>query len=289
MGTSPGAGYPQDYATVGGFASLQDGQSKALARDNADMNPAGSLFRSGVRNLLAGVVNFFGSAMLGSWNRVDPAAISIEDGQLKINDRTDLLSGVNGYCCAYQSLNITTGKVQASGPWGFFKSWSADERMLPYDRPVGPSKGAHVDDAGIVFDQEGLWTVYVLCRRKKPSPNAASTYANPISSVTAHVYDAAGDPYANRNFAVGTTDSDYRINSGDQRLSGSTYQDSDTSVTMVFPVVIPAPGYRVTVGVQDSQKNAWWLGGTDYSTLAVLKHDNRTENPGAATVPDEPV
>jgi len=217
------------------------------------------------------------------------AAQVIADGQLALQQQTELLDGARGYCCAYQSLNITTGKVQANDPLGIIKTWSAEERMLPYDKPVGPSKGAHVDDAGIVFDQEGLWTVYVLCRRKKPSPNAASTYANPISSVTAHVYDAAGDPYANRNFAVGTTNSDYRINSGDQRLSGSTYQDSDTSVTMVFPVVIPAPGYRVTVGVQDSQKNAWWLGGTDYSTLAVLKHDNRTENPGAAVVPDEPV
>lgn len=285
--TTPDGYTPEGARTVSGIKELQNLNEAAIKRQL--QQPAVDLFeqfKKNQLNLLAGVVNFFGSAMLGSWNRVDPAAISIDDGQLKINSRTDLLAGVNGYCCAYQSLNITTGKVQASGPWGFFKSWSADERMLPYDRPVGPSKGAHVDDAGIVFDQEGLWTVYVLCRRKKPS----STYeGNPISSVTAHVYDDAGDPYANREFAVGTTNSDYRINNGDQRLSGTTYQDSDTSVTMVFPVVIPAPGYRVTVGVRDSQKNSWWLGGTDYATLAVLKHDNRTENPGDATVPDEPV
>lgn len=217
------------------------------------------------------------------------AAQVIADGQLALQQQTELLDGARGYCCAYQSLNITTGKVQAHDPLGIIKTWSAEERMLPYDKPVGPSKGAHVDDAGIVFDQEGLWTVYVLCRRKKPGFSATSASNNPISTVTAHVYTAAGDPYANRNFAVGTTNSDYRITNGDQRLSGNTYQDSDTSVTMVFPVVIPAPGYRVTVGVQDSQKNSWWLGGTDYATLAVLKHDNRTDNPGAATVPDEPV
>ena len=214
------------------------------------------------------------------------AAQVIADGQLALQQQTELLDGARGYCCAYQSLNITTGKVQANDPLGIIKVWSAEERMLPYDRPVGPSKGAHVDDAGIVFDQPGLWTVYVLCRRKRPS---FAYEGNPISKVTAHVYDAAGDPYANREFAVGTTDSNYNLNSGDQNLRGSTYQSSDTSVTMVFPVVIPAPGYRVTVGVQDSQKNSWWLGGTDYATLAVLKHDNRTENPGASTVRDEPV
>ena len=214
------------------------------------------------------------------------AAQILADGQLALQNQAELLDGTRGYCCAFQSLNITTGKVQANDPLGIIKVWSAEERMLPYDRPVGPSKGAHVDRSGIVFDQEGLWTVYVLCRRKKP-PSAYE--GNPISTVTAHVYDAAGDPYANRAFAVGTTDSNYDLNSGDQRLSGRTYQASDTSVAMVFPVVIPAPGYRVTVGVRDSQKNSWWLGGTDYSTLAVLKHDNRTENPGASTVPDEPV
>lgn len=285
--TTPDGYTPEGAQTVSGIKELQNLNEAAIKKQL--QQPAVDLFgkfKNNQLNLLASVVNFFGSAMLGSWNRVNPEAISIEDGQLKINERTDLLSGVNGYCCAYQSLNITTGKVQASGPWGFFKSWSADERMLPYDRPVGPSKGAHVDDAGIVFDQEGLWTVYVLCRRKKPSSTLSG---NPISKVTAHVYDANGDPYANREFAVGTTNSDYRITNGDQRLSGSMYQDSDTSVTMVFPVVIPAPGYRVTVGVRDSQQDSWWLGGTDYSTLAVLKHDNRTENPGSATVPDEPV
>ena len=217
------------------------------------------------------------------------AAQVIADGQLVLQQQTELLDGARGYCCAYQSLNITTGKVQANDPLGIIKTWSPDERMLPYDKPVGPSKGAHVDRSGIVFDQEGLWTVYVLCRRKKPGLGSASSTNNPISRVTAHVYDAAGNPYANRDFAVGTANSDYRLSNGEQRLSGTTYQDSDTSVTMVFPVVIPAPGYRVTVGVHDSQKHQWWLGGTDYATLAVLKHDNRTENPGDATVPDETV
>ena len=214
------------------------------------------------------------------------AAQVIADGQLALQQQTELLDGARGYCCAYQSLNITTGKVQANDPLGIIKTWSAEERMLPYDKPVGPSKGAHVELSGVVFDEPGLWTVYVLCRRKKPY---STVYNNPISTVTAHVYNAAGDSYANREFAVGNTNSNYSLSNGDQSLRGSTYQDSDTSVTMVFPVVIPAPGYRVTVGVRDSQKNSWWLGGTDYATLAVLKHDNRTENPGAATVPDEPV
>jgi len=217
------------------------------------------------------------------------AAQVIADGQLALQQQTELLDGARGYCCAYQSLNITTGKVQANDPLGIIKTWSPDERMLPYDKPVGPSKGAHVELSGVVFDEPGLWTVYVLCRRKKPGLGSASSTNNPISRVTAHVYDAAGNPYANRDFAVGTANSDYRLSNGEQRLSGNTYQDSDTSVTMVFPVVIPAPGYRVAVGVSDSQKHQWWLGGTDYSTLAVLKHDNRTENPGDATVPDEPV
>lgn len=206
----------------------------------------------------------------------------LADGQLALQNQTELLNGVRGYCCAYQSLNITTGKTENLGSLGIFKTWSAEERLLPYNAPVGPSKGAHVSETGIVFDEPGLWTVYVMCRRKKPS-------SNPASYVTAHVFNELGEPFVNRQFAVGKFDADYRLNSGDQRLSGGVYQAFDTSVTMVFPVVIPAAGYSVAVGVLDTQRDAWWVGGTEYSTLSVLKHDSRTENPGESTVPDEAV
>lgn len=226
------------------------------------------------------------------FDKLEKASVSrqefddVADGQLALQNQTELLNGVRGYCCAYQSLNITTGKTEDLGSLGIFKKWSAEERLLPYDSPVGPSKGAHVTDTGIVFDEPGLWTVYVMCRRRPPG----GTYrANPISSVRAHIFDSSGEPFANRVYTIGTTDANYSLSSGEQRLSGNVYQASSSTVTMVFPVVIPAAGYSVAIGVQDSQSGTWWTGGTDYSTLSVLKHDSRTENPGQSTVPDEEV
>lgn len=284
MGTSPGAGQPADYATIGGFQSLLDGQQKALGRDNAQLRPAGSIFARGVQTLLAAVVNLFGGMMLGRWQPIRPEDIVINDGQLEFNQRLDLLAGVNGYCCAYQSLNIYTGKTEAIDPLGWINVWSPEERLLPFNKQLGPAKGAHVGEHGIKFDQEGLWTVYVLARRKNPS----SRYDNPSSRMVAHITDESGAEYSTREYQLPRFSSDYSLSSGDQRLSGRTYPNSDFSVSMAFPVVIPAPGYHVAVGVRDTDKT-WWLGGTNYATLAVLKHDNRTENPGQTDVPNEPV
>lgn len=284
MGTSPGAGYPSRYDVEGGFAALEDGKAKAIARDNVQLSRSTNIFQRGIQVMLAGVVNLFGGALLGSWKNVNPEDIEIRDGQLALRGRTDLLAGVNGYCCAFQTLNITTGKTEPLASFGWLQKWSADERMLPYNEPLGPSKGAHVDGTGIVFDEPGLWTVYVLCRRK----NNSDTYNNPKSYVKAHIFDGSGEEYAIREFSTGRYTSDYTA-AGAAGLSGRTYPDGDFSVTMVFPIVIPSSGYRVSIGVTDTSKNTWWLGGTNYATLAVLKHDNRTVNPGLSSVPNEAV
>lgn len=209
---------------------------------------------------------------------------SVSKNDLDLVDKqTQIIDSTRGYCCAYQSLNITTGKVQPDSLLGWTQVWRADERLLPFDRPVGPSKGAHVGNGGIVFDQPGLWTVYVLCRRLSPSQRSN----NPASRVSAHIYSPDGSEYANRNYYAPKYNHNFDVSTGEQKFSGDLYPDSSFSVSMVFPVVIPEAGYKVSIGVYDTTRNVWWAGGTDNATLAVLKHDNRTENPGQSTVPDE--
>ena len=61
---------------------------------------------------------------------------------------------------------------------------------------------------------------------------------------------------------------------------------SAVSPTVSVPVTVDQPGYYVTVEAYLSRWR-WWDGGTRYSALAVVKHDNRVINPGADTVPDE--
>lgn len=282
MGVSPGAGVPKDYATIGGLSSLQAGKDKFITHENKQFRPAGGIFQRGIQTMIAAVVNLFGGALLGSWRRVAPEEIIIRDGQIALNGRTDLLAGVRGYCAAYQTKNINTGKIEPDKLFGWFKTWAPEERLLPFNGQLGPSKGAHIGDHGIVLDEEGLWTIYVLARRSAYRSIYAREQGLPASRLEVYVNDPDGNEYANRSYRLpsfGVTN-----NMNEDRLE--FYADTDYSVSICVPVVVPGPGYKVAIGVYDSRKT-WWKGGTKFATLAVIKHDNRVENLGQETVPDE--
>lgn len=199
------------------------------------------------------IVGLVGEALAGSFLGQDSPLGEISDGQTALVNQLDLLNGVRGYCSAYQSVNI-------NGTWNF----GTNVRTIPFTEPLGPNKGAHIDESvpGIVLESKGLWLVH------------AAVHAR------ATKYD--GDPYASLFVDV-------------LRPDGSLYSpmiidtcvfDSITSITATFPVVVPGDGYSVRVKV-GSGKWRWWDGGPQWSRLSVLKVDNRTDNPPGGAVPDE--
>lgn len=260
---------PDDVKTVSTSVALQDlTEDKIRGQIRAKHLPPWSQVGTSMRSVLAGVVNLFGSAMLGSWNRVDPAAISIEDGQLRLNGRTDLLDGVRGYASAYQSLNVTTG---AGYVFNGFK-W----RFLPFRSPLGPSKGARVvEQGGIVIDEPGLWTVSVTIAKEQSG--GLNALLNDTVVMDAFVSDS---PW------VGNGEPPSEILLTRLRSQDSTIIGDRQTVSVSFPVVVDTPGCFVGVRAATISET-WFKGGTLFSRLSVVKHDNRPVNPGVSTVPNE--
>ena len=150
-----------------------------------------------------------------------------------------------------------------NGEWG-----TNNTRQLPFDVPLGPSKGAHVDAAkgGIVMDEEGLWTISLLCTARQTSYTSSWLDTDSVR-VTLRVHRPDGSVYSQKLL---------------QYLAGKSAMTPTVSV----PVTVDQPGYYVTVEAYSSRWR-WWDGGTRHSALAVVKHDDRVINPGADTVPDE--
>lgn len=204
---------------------------------------------------------------MSQWAPVRPEDIIIDDGQVKLAGREDLLQGVRGYCSAYQSLNMFSGRAN-------FFGWSGVDKMLPFNAPLGPSKGAHVESNGIVFDEPGLWSVYVYVSADDSDDFLSAAQLDSFN-VRAFIYDRVIENNAD----------------GAQIVDQLKYDDvspagSWKTVAFSFPTVIEKPGSYLMITTKLGH-NRWWKGGTRYSRLSVVKHDNRPINPGKDTVPDE--
>ena len=254
--TAPDGFTPEGAYTAASLPSMQSlTEEKIRARlrkpaDDAMGQMLGGLrdgFLPGIADAIRGIVR---APMLG------PVADAFEDGQSALVDRLDLLDGVRGYCQAYMSRNV-------NGEWGVNNT-----RMLPFDVPLGPSKGAHVDATrgGIVMDEAGLWTVSMMCTARQTSYTSSWLDTDSVR-VTLRVHRPDGSVYSQKLL---------------QYLAGKSAVTPVVSV----PVTVDQPGYYVTVEAYSSRWR-WWDGGTRYSALAVVKHDDRVINPGADTVPDE--
>ena len=260
---------PDDVKTVSTSVALQDlTEDKIRGQIRAKHLPPWSQVGTGMRTVLAGVVNFFGSAMLGSWNRVDPEDVDLSSGQLEISGRTDLLDGVRGYCATFQSRNIDSGRQE-----GVFSHGLPGYRLLPFNKQLGPAKGAHPHpDGGIVFDEPGLWTVYVYAFLGD-APNVLDALAEDPNWVRMTVWNK--DPKIQDAAKFDSLEWTHAGKVGVLNVA-----------TFSVPVVIPSAGYTVTVEGK-ATRNRWWRGGTKYSRMAVVKHDNRVEHLPQETVPNE--
>lgn len=252
-----------DYATPDGTMTPADLAARIRPHDlesgrawaRGDLQGAINKLQTGVKDgFLAGIADALRGVVRAPL--FQDVADAFDDGQAALRDRLDLLDGVRGYCQAYMSRNV-------NGEWG-----TNNTRMLPFDAPLGPSKGAHVDATrgGIVMDEAGLWTINLLCTARQTSYTSSWLDTDSVR-VTLRVHRPDGSVYSQKLL---------------QYLAGK----SAVTPTVSVPVTVDQPGYYVTVEAYSSRWR-WWDGGTRYSALAVVKHDNRVINPGADTVPDE--
>ena len=252
-----------DYVTPDGTMTPEDLAARIRPHDlesgrawaRGDLQGAINKLQTGVKDgFLAGIADALRGVVRAPL--FQDVADAFDDGQAALRDRLDLLDGVRGYCQAYMSRNV-------NGEWG-----TNNTRQLPFDAPLGPSRGAHVDAAkgGIVMDEAGLWTISLMCTARQTSYTSSWLDTDSVR-VTLRVHRPDGSVYSQKLL---------------QYLAGK----SAVTPTVSVPVTVDQPGYYVTVEGYSSRWR-WWDGGTRYSALAVVKHDDRTINPGADTVPDE--
>ena len=252
-----------DYVTPDGTMTPADLSARIHPHDlesgrawaRGDLQGAINKLQTGVRDgFLAGIADALRGVVRAPL--FQGVADAFEDGQAALVDRLDLLDGVRGYCQAYMSRNV-------NGEWGVNNT-----RALPFDAPLGPSKGAHVDAAqgSVVMDESGLWTVHFMVTARQTS-YTASWFDTDSVRATMRIHRPDGSVYSHKIF---------------QALSGK----AATTLTASIPVVVPSPGYYITIEAYSSRWR-WWDGGTKFSALSVIKHDNSTINPGTETVPDE--
>ena len=261
MGVAPGGSNPRPEGSLSPsglqqLASYDEAfvRRQALAGVLGSAEEARNGFVAGLReSIVKPLQQVFAGLRPPGWEQV---AEAFEDGQTALKNRLDLLDGVRGYCQAYMSRNV-------NGEWG-----TNNTRMLPFDAPLGPSKGAHVDASrgGIVMDEAGLWTISLMCTARWTSYTSSWLDTDSVR-VTLRVHRPDGSVYSQKVL---------------QYLAGK----SAVSPTVSVPVLVDEPGFYVTVEGYSSRWR-WWDGGTRYSALAVVKHDSRLVNPGQETVPDE--
>ena len=235
----PGGG-SQDYVTPDGTMTPADLAARVRPHDlesgrawaRGDLQGALGKLQTGVKDgFLASIADALRGVVRAPL--FQDVADAFEDGQSALRDRLDLLDGVRGYAQAFMSRNV-------NGEWG-----TNNTRQLPFDAPLGPSKGAHVDAAkgGIVMDEAGLWTISLMCTARQTSYTSSWLDTDSVR-VTLRVHRPDGSVYSQKLL---------------QYLAGK----SAVTPTVSVPVTVDQPGYYVTVEAYSSRWR-WWDGGTRY-------------------------
>ncbi|OZD23811.1 hypothetical protein CH253_08080 [Rhodococcus sp. 06-156-3C] len=204
-----------------------------------------------VRGLIRnGALQGYGRAQTG-WQGVTSAlavkASELEDFQLDMNGRLDLLESVEGYCSTFLSKNWN---VTGNNVW----------RTLPFDSQLGPNKGADPFEDGIKMRERGLWR----CDAH------VTFYAAPSG------WGGGNTPAAARllvmNAETKETHTERRFD-----LVITPYGADTASFSNTF--VIPEDDkFMVVCQVVHRRASHWLYGGTVRSALSVNKWDNGTAN-----------
>ncbi|AIT62186.1 hypothetical protein [Corynebacterium doosanense] len=232
-----------------------DGSPQDLRDYGTAGNDLGSGLTAGFNNIIGGI----GDAIRGIFSPggifapVGEAIKPIRDGQLDLLERTDLLEGIQGYCAAYLTENINV-------------EWSRDNwRDIKYSGRLGPEKSISLDPSSgqMVLGGGGLYTAYAKLHARRTS--------------------FTGGDYGYLIVEVLRPDSTVYSRSHSEFVIP---RDREQTLFTAYPFVVPAEGYRVKVRAY-SDNWRWWQGGTERSTLHVIRHSAVAENSGQQNVPDE--
>ena len=260
MAIDPSQTTPPDAATVSSLQSTTEESAKAAMRAPIESS-WGSARGNFVGNILAGIGQALTGGLGGIFQPISDGMKPIRDAQLDLQNRTDLLEGVQGYAHAYMTKNV-------NAQWNLGNNW----RTMPFDGQVGPAVGATVrGDGRISMDSVGLWLIYA-----KTHGRATGFTGGGGVTMRVNVYRPDGSAYSSA-YVRGTS----LVDAG---AITSTY--GNISLVGVVPVVIDEPGCYVRVDTWTAAWR-WWDGGTQLSSLSVVKQSSNTENKGDQTVPDE--
>lgn len=236
--TSPDGALPEGSLAPGLFAAAQ-----AMTEEDAKAGATGGA--------LAGFEDAQGSYWALESELADLAG-EVTDEQLELNERVDLLEGVNGYCNTFLS-----------------KNWlipSQTKVVLPFDTQLGPAVGAEPFEGGIRLDTKGLWRTDFLIGWEQSPPG------NPWSAgIYLEVYNhVANTSYSESLFAIVVTPAGHE------------------TVAFSKTFVIPADDtYMVRAHAwQGTTTQRRVFGGTTWSAFSVNKWSSNTDH--NVDIPDPP-
>ena len=260
MAIDPSQSTPSDAATVSSLQSTTEASAKAAMRAPIDSS-WGSARGNFVTNIISGIGQALMGGIGGIFQPISDGMKPIRDAQLDLQNRTELLEGVQGYAHAYMTKNV-------NAQWSLNSNW----RTMPFDGQVGPSVGATVrSDGRVEMGSKGLWLIYA-----KTHGRATGFTGDGGVTMRVNVYRPNGSIYSSA-YVRGTS----LVDAG---AIVSVY--GNVSLVGVVPVVIDEPGCYVQVDTWTAAWR-WWDGGTQLSSLSVVKQSSNTENKGSQTVPDE--
>lgn len=175
---------------------------------------------------------------------------SYRDGQLDLNGRLDLLEGVQGYGAAYMTSNPAVVTVT----------------RMPFTGQLGPLKGVRIlASGGLLLETKGLWQISATTLAKSTPFGGGDETVMYLS-----IREPGGGVIFSEIPDV-------------KRPGGARLTHHVTA-----PFVIPEPNFEVHVWVT-SAKWRNFAGGTSYSRLSAIKHDNRVVATGTPDYPDDPI
>ncbi|WP_058036873.1 hypothetical protein [Rhodococcus sp. KB6] len=258
--TAPNRPYPEGaYGKRGTMRGYQDiDEAEAMRRMRKPIDDANNTAHGRLFGGLFGGFTGFGQLLddLAKAFRGDgifgPGPLKdIRDGQLDYASRVDLLEGVRGYGAAYMTSNPAV---------------VAGATRMPFNAQLGPLKGVQVLAAGgLRLESEGLWQISATTLAKSTPFGGGDETVMYLS-----VREPGGGVIFSEIPDV-------------KRPGGSRLTHHVTA-----PFVIPEPNFEVHVWVT-SAKWRNFAGGTWYSRLSAIKHDNRVVATGTPDYPDDPI
>lgn len=179
----------------------------------------------------------------------------VEESQLSTEEQMALLEGVRGYGAAYQRWNVN------------LRSTPGNRRMISL-APHGVAKGVRVEGGGIFIDEPGVWTVHaqVFARGTSFTPGLGSPDITKLFVILREYQPVYKDSVIKEVYGKG----------------GSSPHHIQSSFTVVIENAPALLEFEVF-----SDRWRYFDGGTALTSFSVVKTDNRIENPGEVTVPDE--